>query len=130
MKSNRKLKNNELLLKYTKILYLIEYFTESWMRWVRLLENAQASVDTIDNINLTGFDAELLDNYREYYENAIDSLDNDVDTLTKKITDAEEVKSLLFAEICRRNLNNNISRFKEVIENRIKFYHCCVEGDL
>jgi len=127
------LKNSSLLEKYVKVCFLIDFYQNAWFRWIALMENASESVDILDGIidRLDGgFPTLTLEEYKSFYEDAATTLESKTERLIANISSAEDRKSVLFAEICRRDLSYEVSRFQEAIEDRTKYYHYRMEGDL
>jgi len=127
-----KLKNTELLEMYIKKVFLLDYYFHSWFRWLQLVENASESIDIIEGVINSIDDScsvKHLEDYKLYYEEVEYILKDKLDRLSDTLSDADDQKSIFFAEICRRNLAYDIGKYKEVMENRIKFYYKFIEGD-
>jgi len=126
------MKNTDLLETYIKKVFLLDFYVDTWFRWLQLVENASESVGTLETV-IESVDDEIatahLEDYKLYYEEAEEKLKAKLERLSKLISAADDQKAILFAEICRRDLAYEISRYKEVIEARIKYYYKFIEGD-
>jgi hypothetical protein len=127
-----KLKNTDLLEIYIKKVFLLDFYYDTWFRWLQLLENASESIEVLESIIETiddKFATAHLQDYKMYYEDAEEKLKTKLDRLSKILSEVDNHKSIFFAEICRRDLAYEISRYRDVIEARMKYYYKFIEGD-
>ncbi len=127
--------DTKLLELFVKSEVLTDFFTAAWCRWSGLCENAEKSVELLEDIKSRNKEEDtcedsILSNFIEYYTNAQNELSEKTDTLLKQIKRAENRKKIIFAEICRRNLASSISTFREIIKERVRYYNAFVEDDL
>lgn len=127
-----KLKNTDLLEIYIKKVFLLDFYFYTWFRWLNLLENASNSVNVIEDI-ICNIDDEFatfhLSDYKLYYEEVAGNLKYKLNHLSDVLSKLDDQKSTYFAEICRRDLSSEISRYREIIESRTKYYYKFIEGD-
>ena len=127
-----KLKNTELLEMYIKKVCLLEFYFYSWFRWLKLVENTSESIELIDGVINSindNFSLKNLEDYKLYYKEVEEVLKAKLNRLSKILSNGDKHKAILFAEICKRDLTYDISKYKEIMEYRTKFYYKFIEGE-
>jgi len=128
-----KLSNNEILVKYIKTIFLIDFYVNTWIRWNSLFENAIESIDIFEGIIDRKEDNDKiiywLEFYKKYYEESRENILTKINCLQKNISIADNSIIMLYSEITRRGLNCEIVRYKNVIESRMKYYYEYTEGE-